>query len=124
MIDISNCFIKGVNCLFAKAQEIVTLRRQTFDRNTQDDPLRTNTDIQVNVFVENVTSEDVNQYAGQLRVGDAVFFFPNNVSPALKDQVICDGVTYVIIEVLPEYALDSLIFTECRAQRYDYPNPT
>lgn len=117
-MDLAECFKKGLSGFMSLNQEPVTLRTQTNSYNTQDDRVPSNSDVTVNAHVQILGLDDVQEYAGELKVGDAVVFFNNSVSPVKNQIIVCDSIDYEIVSIIPEYNSDSLVFSECHCRRY------
>lgn len=116
MGTIWNYMRKGFAQIMAKAQEPVIRRRQTFVRNSQDDPVRTYVDTVINSQVQIATLEDMQESNGDIKIGDSFFYITTTTDVQTKDILIYNGIQYQIIGTNPTQA-----YIECHGRRYEHP---
>ena len=113
-------FRNGLKQIFSRSESTITYYHVIRTRDADDNPAELITPEQTQAVVQIMRLEDIQEYGGLLSVGDAIIFFDNEFSPAKEDRIVSNNITYRIIETIPEYVGDNLIFTQtlCKREKY------
>lgn len=98
-------------------KESVTLHTTTTTYDSNDDSSVSETNSTVNARIEVLETWQESEFAGFLRVGDAVGYFEPGQSIKVKDHVTHSSIKYEVIKILKEQINGNVIFQECWLKR-------
>ena len=98
-------------------KENVTLHTTSTTYDANDDSTVSETNTTVSARIEVLETWQESEFAGVLRVGDAIGYFEPDSTIKVKDHITHSSIKYEVVKVLKEQISGSIIFIETYLKR-------
>ena len=110
----------GVDQVFLRAKETVQRVRITKSYDTYDDVVESKATANVDAIIQVIRLEDVNEFGGLMKVGDATGYFKHDADVQAGDRIIHDGITYEVDEIHTDRIEGVDVLKEATLKRVKY----
>jgi len=110
----------GVDQVFLRAKESVQRIRVTKTYDESDDVVESYSTATIDAIIQVVRLEDINEFGGLLKVGDAIGFFKADADVQVGDRIVHNGVTYEIDELHTDRVEGTDVLKEATLKRVKY----
>lgn len=107
----------GFTEVFNLLKESVTYKTITRGYDSNDDLTESAVDTSIYVVMEIIDLDTFNDFGGDLKVGDAIVYFPNTATVNKNDKIVHNSITYIIDKPIPHNSGSTVVFYEVHVKR-------